>query len=585
MSDPHNARLSPSAIRAVLVAALCAGCTDAVEPGVDLIVPIQIVATPDRDTLKLADSLVLVVVADSGQADRVVWTFGSVDDSVVADTLVYRPQAAGTEFIRAVASFPGEREGAAVRRVVTRPNGAPSILVVPLGGEDYSRVPLGDTIELVAQVNDPDGDTIPAGSIQWYRTAPDGSPLPTPAGGGDTLRIPVATLDTVSLRVVVTDPAGANAVTTYTSIAYDPGTPGRWRRRIPGGNSTLLSRHPNGLIIVHDGQKRDGDTFNCSCTVTALTDGGTLAWTYSTGPAGTPVVIGDDGGIYLGREDLLVRLNPDGTEAWTSPGAAIGPGLMQDGAVAVVNEGVFTPPTPPRRVRVVETTGTERWSADLDSMTLVVALVVGADSTLYVLGDEGGGAFVHALAPDGTTRWLRRLFRRNIIPSVSGIVPADDSTLLVTALDSVFALRADGSTRWTIGGGSFSQPAIGYGRAFFGVNNAFDLVAVDLATGQEVWRLALDGRMGAPLLNDAGEVLVPAGAEVVAADAGTGAERWRHAWAGNITTALLLTAGGDLLAGDLLGYVESVAIGAGPLASPWPMPWADERRTGRARLP
>jgi len=55
LSDLHNTRLPSPAWRASLAAALCTDSTDAVEPASRL-VPVQIVAAPDRDTLKPADS-------------------------------------------------------------------------------------------------------------------------------------------------------------------------------------------------------------------------------------------------------------------------------------------------------------------------------------------------------------------------------------------------------------------------------------------------------------------------------------------------------------------------------------------------
>jgi hypothetical protein len=542
------------------------------------------VATPDRDTLGLADSLVLVVRSDSLEPLLVTWIIEPRGDTVVADTLVYRPPAAGTEYVRARAAFAGERVGTGARRVVTRPNAAPIVAIAAAHGGGR-RLALGDTIVLAAVVADPDGDTDAPWDLRWYLADfDDGSPL-DPLGTADTLRFPVSDVATYRFHLVVTDRAGAHGDAWYTAVSYDPVTPARWRMRVSTSWVDAVSRHPSGLILV---LSRYGAIAPLQ-RVVALTDSGAVAWTVNTQLSGSPLVVGDDGGIYHGggsetgtgqSQTKLVKLGADGSEAWTIADARAisGPVLLWDGALAV-----------PRLtgVSVTEPDGSERWTASVDSIDEVVGLAVGADSTLYVLGYTSSSfqASVSAFTASGGAPWRVRVGSNS---TNWVMVPADDSTLLVGGPDSLFALRRDGSVRWSRSGG-LTHPAIGNGQAYFVSWIAGELSAVSLVNGGEVWRVALPagwtGWPAAPVLTSAGDVIVAARSTLLALDAGSGQERWRHELSGTLTATLLLTAGGDLIAGDSHGFVEAIPYGAGPLPSPWPQAWADERRTGRARRP
>jgi len=564
------------AVRAALIGIVALTCTDAVAP--DLVVPIQIMATPDRDTLTLADSLVLVIGSDGLGPVQVAWIIEPRADTLLQDTLIYRPRSAGTEYVRARASFPQEHVGSAVRRFVTLPNAAPHAVIRVLGGR-VARVPLGDTIVLVAEVSDPDGDAIGPDARRWYLGDPNGDPKGDLLATGDTLRFPATAVATLRFHLVVTDSAGAYADGWYTTTAYDPVTPARWRTRVSSFWVTAVSRHPTGLILAHalspiDPLRR----------VVALTDGGAPAWTFDTQISGTPLVVGDDGGVYQsggsgtgGSQDetKVTKLDAVGSEIWTvaEAGATSGPVLLWDGGVAVPRL---------RGTRVLEPDGRERWTASVDSIEEVIGQAVGGDSTLYVLGYTpwpDWRASVSAYTPDGLPQW------RILVGAKSTnwiMVPADDSTLLVGA-DSLYALRRDGSVRWSRAG-PFSHPAIGQGRAYYALNN--ELAAVALVNGEEVWRVILPARSpGAPILTSGGDVVVAAGSTLLALDVGTGLEGWRHELAGTLTATLLVTDGGDLIAGDAQGFIEAIPVGARLLPAPWPMAWADERRTGRMRRP
>jgi outer membrane protein assembly factor BamB len=555
------------AVAVALVGAATLTCVDATAP--DLVVPIQIVATPDRDTLRLADSLVLVVRVDSIEPLRVVWMIEPHGDTLTGDTLLYRPSVAGTEYVRALATFEGARTGSAARRVVTLPNAAPIVTIEAVAGT-VPRTPLGDTITLAGVATDPDRDSIAMSAFRWYVVDAEGSGLGELVGTGDTLRFPVTRAAGFRFHLVISDPAGARGIASYSAAGYDPVIPATWRTRVAMQRVAGVSRHPTGLLLAASGRM-----------VTALTGGGAVVWTVDTERTGTPVVVGDDGGIYQtssndSREAGMIKLGADGSGQWTLADGEIipAPVLLWDGGVAV-----------PRRsgVAVLEPSGAERWSVAIDSLGGMRGLSVGLDSTLYVLTSTpapGSEASVLAYSPAGTLQW--RVFIGSAPVSANAVIPADDSTLLVAA-DAIYAMRPDGAIKWSRPG-TFWQPAVGDGRVYYVFDN--QLLAVALADGAEIWRITLpSGAAGAPVLTSSGQILAAAGPIIFAFDASTGQEQWRHEMAGALSAPMLVTEAGDLILADAFGYVESLPAGAGPAAGAWPMGWADERRTGRARRP
>ncbi|MEV5015880.1 serine/threonine-protein kinase [Streptomyces sp. NPDC053780] len=176
----------------------------------------------------------------------------------------------------------------------------------------------------------------------------------------------------------------------------------------------------------------------------------------------------------------------------------------------------------------------------------------------YVLDTRTGKALWHHTFGSGTTRGL----------TVSG------GTVLVH--DGRKLIAVDTGTRkrkWTYEGDSDAQtlPAVANGKAYFGTVDG-TLYAVDLESGDEVWRRAFegelwDGRLGEgasrPEVVD-GTVYFENDAYVSAFDADTGRPRWRKKRTADEVTALTVV-DGTVLTHDSDGYLSALDTRGGDL--------------------
>ena len=192
---------------AAIVLALLA-CESETTTPLDRVVAISIVVDPPTDTVELADTATLTIQTDSLIPTNVAWTVGPDTVVVVGDTLRYTPPGAGTTCIRAIAEFAADRVGSDARCFFTPTNSAPSVTIALPPGEEFSLVAdfnfvaLGDTIVLIAVIDDPDGDVIDAAHIRWFLNEAGDTVL---AGTGDTLRLPVTEVREYDIEVAVVD--------------------------------------------------------------------------------------------------------------------------------------------------------------------------------------------------------------------------------------------------------------------------------------------------------------------------------------------------------------------------------------------
>lgn len=563
----NNTPWSRTATGALLVAAIGVACTETSAPELDRVVTIEIRAVPDVDTLDLADSLTLSVWADTLTPLTVTWIVEPSADTIVSGSLVYHSPAPGTVLVRAVATFSQERVGVATRRVVTPPNGAPIGTIQPVEPNNYSRVPLGDTIAVMAAFEDPDGDSL---SVRWYAGQP-GSPSSLFLGSADTLRMPVDSVGLYFISVEVRDPVGARGVAWMHAEAYDPVTPALWRVF----TSTLdqLSSTDGHLIVTSP--------------LFAFDETGRLLW--SLGRSGVvPVPSIGDAVYFTDDTRTLNRVSRSGAIEWSLPNATLGPVVLPDSSLVI-------PSTGPMRLRRISPSGTVIWDHTPDSsLTQFRPTAVGSDSSIYAFAVSDTGPLLLRLGPDGTEQWGRRA-------PTGSIALADDSTVLVTG-DSILALRPDGSVRWSRAQATVA-PVVGLGDVAYTSwrsGNTGSLLAFRTTDGTDVWQVAIDfGGTGSgeppwpAVLAVDGAAVFSLDTLVVAVDAATGAERWRHVLGGASWHGPLLTDSGLLVMWGSAyrqglasrGYLEALDLGTGPLDSPWPMEWGGNRRLGRTQVP
>ncbi len=182
-------------------------------------------------------------------------------------------------------------------------------------------------------------------------------------------------------------------------------------------------------------------------------------------------------------------------------------------------------------------TGTRRWSVALESgrgLWMSSAPLLTDDVVVVGSGPVFSGLDRH----DGHVRWRRTdLGSHEMYPSYGdGLV---DTTRVILGMPSVepslYALDAStGETVWASssnsGGGSpAGSLALGEGGRIYGLSHRPELFCVDAADGTERFRVAVDGHYtwAAPLVTDAGVLVMTADARLVCFDVDDGTELWR----------------------------------------------------------
>ena len=584
-----------------MLLATVASCEDELLAPTSNLVPVQIVAEPNRDTLRLYDQLLLTVQPDTDPPPLAVhWTVQPQGDSTVADSFVFQPPGPGLQIVRAVAEFEGDAVGVAERRFITRSNSRPEVSIDELTDDDFRRVPAGDTVKLVAVYSDPDGDTIALTDIRWYRET-ENSLIPL-ATGEELYFLPDSLEVEYNLTVQVADPAGASDTASYNTTAYDPLTPALWRTRISESDiegQWTISSTSGGDLLVHEAEEHGRDNSG-SRPLTALSRQGTQMWAYETAAGTPPIAVAPGDNIYLTRKSdadalfgdhELLSLSAVGTENWVMPpdfegSPAFGPAVLEDGSVIVPIVGSDRR----ARLRRVSPAGDELWTVQLDTAHSGVGwLAVGMDGTTYASVQVGLGATLVAVDTSGTLRW-RLAWER---AGTRSLAVADDSTLIAalafSSVDSLFAIGDDSAVRWGWAGEERGDAIVlGNGVAFYvhGPTDAPSLSAISLDDGNELWRASLPSThwRTAPVLSADGQLILCAHDQAISFSTATGQELWRHAFAG-IVDDLILTQDGLAVFADGADYVEALDIGAGPLDSPWPMTYSGPQRTSRARVP
>lgn len=262
---------------------------------------------------------------------------------------------------------------------------------------------------------------------------------------------------------------------------------------------------------------------------------GTESWTFETGPdAGSPFTIIDGDTVYaVGGDGMAHALNAaSGTEIWHSD-----PALLIGNQVTLDGDTLYVGGQDAQYFALNRADGSLRWTATLGGIPQSRATVV-LNDTVYFGADDG-----KAYALDGATGLVTWTFDSGmeVIKSVStadGLIflPASNPSTAGAAMiavsvdtgtevwrydnDGAYASSgtplgtnllvgmgngelkslniATGAVNWTYDTGNGSEIGAGAsivdGIAYF-VSIDYGLYAVDATTGQEVWRVQLDGSM------------------------------------------------------------------------------------------
>ncbi|HEY1110577.1 MAG TPA: PQQ-binding-like beta-propeller repeat protein, partial [Opitutaceae bacterium] len=222
---------------------------------------------------------------------------------------------------------------------------------------------------------------------------------------------------------------------------------------VEGENSDSLCTFQATAGTTYSFRVAAGDPAVTGAFTLSLTDS---LWQFSTvgSVTGAPAVWGD-GTLYIGGgtpDRHLYAIKPDGTLKWRHQLN----GAIDNSAPAIAHDGTIFVGSSDGRMTSFHPDGSVLWQRAVATGSLSVTPAIGIDGTVYTHGADGA---VYALDPrTGAQRWRTAVAANTFASPVIG----RDGTIYQAAIDSVYALRPDGTVKWrtTVGSDSFATPAI-----------------------------------------------------------------------------------------------------------------------------
>jgi len=281
-----------------------------------------------------------------------------------------------------------------------------------------------------------------------------------------------------------------------------------------------------------------------------------------------PLVIGSDGVVYVGRQNSLCALKPDGTQKWVfqTNGYVLSPAIGSDGTIYIgSNDSIFY---------AINPDGTEKWQFYADCGAR--ASIVGSDGTVY-FGSEKG---LFAINSDGTKKWQSQIRTYVYLP------PAIDSdgTIFVITSDSLFyAISPNGLTKWEFRtkGHFRTSPVIGTDGTIYICSSDSVFYALN-PDGTVKWESEHD--INYPTIGANGIIYGNSSYKLYAINP-DGSIKWDYNH-GSWRSSLAIDSDGTIYTGSGDGKLHAVYSNSNGLAnSPWPKYMHDNRNTGNAQTP
>jgi len=289
----------------------------------------------------------------------------------------------------------------------------------------------------------------------------------------------------------------------------------------------------------------------------------------SDAPADAPADAGTDGAVWPSACDRWGGL--ERTAFWPTRGGCLthagrttllGPAMPRLASTVPAGEVSFSSPTidengtiyfgtelNTKTTLAVRPDGTVKWAQVTGNVSTAVS--VGADGTLYVPAGTPGAAGIHALAGDGTEKWLA------VAPDEVDSCPAIDAdgtvffgSYAVTSDAGGWALASypDGGPRWALQlAGAGGTPAIGADGTLYMIGGQM-LYALTPA-GAVKWSVDLATTCSSPVLGVADTLYLTCDDGAVHAFGSDGAPRWTYKTNGTTVRGPALAADGTLYVG------------------------------------
>ena len=300
-------------------------------------------------------------------------------------------------------------------------------------------------------------------------------------------------------------------------LAVSPTGAVRWTFTAPSPlfGSPALAR--DGTLFVVSSSSLDGMG---QTAVVAVTPAGSSLWTHDLGPD-TPSspILAPDGTIYFAGSQALYALSPtDGSEKWHAPFPTNGynsytsPAVGADGTVYV---GLFSL----KNLVAITPSGVLKWSFDIKQndprfeigADISADPVVGPDGTIYIasgIRDPPAFTAVFAVRPDGSLRWTHDFSQYGDVANAAAVA-RDGSVVFANSHGTVARFSADGQLAWSYDTKDVATSLVldGDGTAFVGglYDNALTAIAPD---GTPAWTHGFAANVDASVVTASGGLLV-----------------------------------------------------------------------------
>ncbi len=296
----------------------------------------------------------------------------------------------------------------------------------------------------------------------------------------------------------------------------------------PGTNSGYFAVDPSGFVkwsLPLTGYDlgygcpaigSDGSIYVLGDSLWAIEDcvtSGNIKWCIPMPDGGSqaPILMGNDGTIYILDGSQLKAILPDGTQKWQAYYPCDG---ASGSAMSLTGDTLYTPSLDPGNPTALmfaaadAETGNSLWYTYLGQAPTILSAsspAVGADGTIYFTINND--VEVIAFSPDGDILWSYEIPNGENMWASPVIGP--DGTIYQTATcidypvyaDSLFAINPDGTSKWTCqlpGDPTFNSPAIdANGIIYVSVStpsdpNKIDAVCAINPDGTMKWTCPLD---------------------------------------------------------------------------------------------
>ena len=298
--------------------------------------------------------------------------------------------------------------------------------------------------------------------------------------------------------------------------------------------------------------------------VFALQPDGRKKWEHTPSRAITsPVVVGEQGALYVATEGGLLALGLDGQFKWLWPASSgevlLQPAIATDGTIYF---GLRSLDPRGSALIAINPDGTTRWKFKVNSLSESIPSI-GPDGMVYF----GDADRLHAIYPDGSEYWSIPMGRAYVLPR-------SPSSLLVNGSLGFYEMNPDGVAN-TLGGGGGPPYSIFIGPDGL-IGNSSMVMRSDLSlTGSG---LPMGIAFGADYV-----VYSMASGGVLTASLFQGGVQWQRTFEVIFENqGAVMGPDGVLYVGDVAGQLYAVKASCGPANSVWPQRFGNARHNGRA---